>query len=162
MTKKYKVLKEFIFDLSPYGECADPVLINVGDEFSPDSIHPYELNPLLRHKFIEEVKESSRWRADKDKKYWSIGINPEWQERAIDGHVRVYSGFEKFEGWDDCNYEGLNYFRSEETATKVSEALKLFFEYLHYDELLYRQLGPEMTEAMIKARAAVLADDKES
>lgn len=106
------------------------------------------IRPLIQYGFIEEVKEDSRWRAKDYESYYILSTDK----------MSPVMCKERGDSRDDRWHKLGNYFKSEETANKVAEALKLFFEHLHtVDEEteLY-----DLVESIETARQEVLADDK--
>lgn len=111
---------------------------------------------LVQFGFIEEVKENSRWRANDYGSYYIV--NP------VGSRIELNKAFEtnqNNESVDTNRHENGNYFRTPETAKKVADALKLFFEYLHTVPGTPQQnIKNQFEHAHAEARNTVLADDK--
>lgn len=89
----------------------------------------------------------TRWRAQSGDRYWSVGINPEWTTEKHPELVSVYYGTEAQGGWDDDNYNGLNYFRTEEQADSVAGAIKSLLQFVSQP---YEALDPSSPSSMIQ------------
>lgn len=139
---KYIVKKEFIDSMGALWLKGEKI------EDSQMQVKPM-LGGLLIRGYLEEVEKNARWRAKELGSYWNVSdegiLLP-----SVDGH----------DGWNDSLYEYGNYFKSERTADKVAEALKLFFEILHTDEEQYVDIFEKLAVAESNARDAVLADDR--
>lgn len=163
---KYKVLKQFIdgktFECREPGEVIEAVY---SLDLSENMTMVAYANALTENGFIEEIANTdTRWRQKPEGEYWSIGMNPEWQSKKSPEHIQVYRGTEENSPWDDDLYEGLNYFKSEDTAKKVKLALDIFFKWLHYPSNNLDDRKPELLlnfqVAQRQARKAVLRDNK--
>lgn len=139
---KYIVKKEFVY--------IDNEFYDKDRQFIPKGEgHEYD-EYLKEWGFIEEVKEDTRWRNVKNAIYWLIN------EDGLTVPVE-----DRYHSYNNSSYEYGNYFKSEETAEKVAEALKLFFEYLHTVPGTPQQnIKNQFEQAHAKARKAVLQDDK--
>lgn len=138
---KYLVKKEFA---DMYGSYCDR-----GETWEPFEDSAF-IEGLLQHGFIEELKEDKRWRADTDEMYWYIheAAEPRWSTESSD-----YG--------DAGRHRYGNYFKSQETAELVEEALKLFFEYLHTAPGTPQQnIKNDFEHAHSEARKAVIQDNK--
>lgn len=161
MSKKYKVLKDF-----PRAKSGDILELVEKEHGNFDSVNcgylqnkrewstelvitSHLIEDAIQDGFIEEIKESSRWRADYKERYYYIN------DEGTTAYEREFGTVV-----DGKSHDLGNYFRSEETATKVSEALKLFFEYLH-TPFGFAQLDihDKFLERLLEARMSVLTDD---
>lgn len=139
--KKYKVLKE--------------LKTNEAIELESGEL----MFALKDNGFIEELPENTRWRAEGyNGTYWLVDYTHK-TEHAVD------FGDEKAE-FSHENYSNGNYFKSQETAEKVAEALKLFFEELHtthkgshYNPQI-EGISTNLINAILEAKRVVLEDDK--
>lgn len=148
---KYLVKKEFINHDAASIYHVGAEIVRGGDLY-PDQRY---FNALVNYGFIEEVKDKW-WRSANiiGGVYW-----------YLDERARATESVDCMDS-DTERYELGNYFKSQETAEKVAEALRLFFEYLHdeYAEPLNNDSLPGLhsvlRDAIHKASDAVLEDDK--
>lgn len=119
--------------------------------------------------FIEPYEEKpKRWRAEYEGEYFQVTT----QNYDADNTIAVNSAHDHHEVGTGINFLNTgNYFKSQETATAVAEALRLFFEWLHtpYSEESDNPVRSirnfdyyEITEPMDEARRKVLADNEVS
>lgn len=115
-------------------------------------IYGHTTRKCLDDGWIEEIKEPTRWRAKEGDYFFTLDVdlNPD-------------ASIEMRRSYEGDLYELGNYFRSRETANLVSEAQKLFFEWLHTPKNNQEE-KPEQLDKLQKAirvaRRAVLKDDQ--
>lgn len=143
---KYIVRKEFVdAGGTYYGAGLKTDLILVSSQM---------LRTLMASDFIEEDK---RWRANGYSNYFRINS----KASVISAPNGTSSGK------SDELYKLGNYFKSQETAEQVAQAVRLFFDWLHDTEaedfqstVHYAKSITQFEMIANNARRAVLADDK--
>ena len=152
--KQYKVLKPFINASvgeilsadNPRGDLYKLPYYSAGDNTVVSGLFVCD---AIQQGFIEEYKEEpKRWNTNG--KYGSTYY-----------YLSCYCDINPSVDNDKMIYDLGNYFKSEDTAELVSEAMKLFYEYLHTIPGTPQQnIKNQFEHAHNEARKAVLKDDE--
>lgn len=98
-----------------------------------------------------------RWRVRFNDEYIYY-ISPTIEFIAVRGWTALNNNY-----WHESQFNTGNYFKSQETAEKVAESLKLYFEWLHFvdsDPDVIESVWMRIESVAEQARKAVLEDDR--
>lgn len=123
----------------------------VGDTYDDDGGR--FIDGLIAFDFVERPSYSGRWRNKShagDKTYYKVvlpNIVTFCSERGLNANT--------------ADYNTGNYFKSQQTASRVAKALEIFFEYIHTVPGTPQQnVKNKLEQAQASARKAVLDDDQ--